>query len=159
MKGTFQTVTYENRAAYEAGRSSAVFTQHNDFTAIGLEWMWNMLLGQLRSDEGDLLDHLAGARLVVGDGEAPFARTDTRLAGDQTASADLAQAPSRDGVTEDGALAVTFTGIFSEFEANFEWRERGLVTAQGVLLDRSVSDQGRKAPGTIWATAVTIELG
>lgn len=166
MKGTFKTVTYDSRADYVAQRPSSLFVQHNDFTAVGLEWLWSVALGNLRAQDGGMLDHLDNARLVVGNGDAAFSVKDTRLAGAETAMAELDEGfPRADGMIDPGddggpsAYRVTFQGTFTEFEANFDWRERGLVSSQGVLIDRSVSDQGRKAPGTIWTTSVSIDLG
>jgi hypothetical protein len=128
MRGTFVTSKFADRAAFERREPYDVLTSHNSFTLVGMEWMWNMMIGNLRSSDGTLTDQLSSARVLVGNGDRPFAFTDERLAGDQTA-----QAP-------------------------FDWQERGVVTAAGVLIDRAVRDQGRKVLGAIWQVEARLRL-
>lgn len=155
MIGVFTTTTYESRAAFERGAVADVLVSRNSFTNVGLQWMWQMMAGQLRDADGTLNDHLGAARVVVGDGSRAFDLRDTRLVGEETAQATLEpgyptialQAPGDDG---HAAGVISFLATFGEDQAAFDWQERGVVTAQGVLLDRSVQDQGRKVLGAVW---------
>lgn len=166
MIGRFITRKYVSRRAYAAGHSYEVLESHNDFTNAGLQWLWKMALGQLRSADGTLTDQLSSARIVVGNGAAPFTGTDGRLAGDQTDQADMqAGYPRFDGMVDDGdadgepdAAQVTFRAIFGEQQGIFDWQERGVVTAQGVLLDRAVTDQGRMVLGSVWEVEAALML-
>jgi hypothetical protein len=56
------------------------------------------------------------------------------------------------------ACRVTFQATFGEEAANFDWLERGITSVQGVLIDRSVEDHGRKAPGSIWTLNAALDL-
>jgi hypothetical protein len=47
---------------------------------------------------------------------------------------------------------------FGEQDAAFDWQERGVVSAQGVLIDRTVADQGRKVLGAIWQLEAALIL-
>lgn len=127
------------------------------YTDGGFEWVWKMLLGQVRNEDGGLSDQLASARLVVGDGSRDFQGTDVRLAGENTAYAELDDGyPQLQSIP--GGVALVLRATFDEQTANFEWREKGLTSARGVLIDRTVGDQGRKAPGTRWTAEVVLEL-
>lgn len=162
VAGTFTTSMFEDRAALHADRPSRVAVSHNQFVTIGLELFWRILLGQQRNEQGGLSDHLGKARLIVGNGATPFSDSDERLAGDQTAWADLDDGyPRTDGPvdTDEGRVfRVTFQATFGEQVANFDWRERGITSVQGVLVDRSVGDQGRKAPGSVWTMQAALDL-
>jgi hypothetical protein len=155
MIGRFTTVKFDSRAAFERGDVAETLVSHNRFTNVGLKWMWDMMAGQLRDADGTLNDHLGSARIVVGDGSSPFDLRDERLAGENTAQASLdagyptvnLQAPGDDGR---GHSVISFLATFGEDQAAFDWQERGVVTAQGVLLDRAVQDQGRKVLGAVW---------
>jgi hypothetical protein len=149
MRGVFVIEKYRDaqaREPYEIVRST------NAFTTVGLEWMWRMMLGELRDADGTLTDQLASARIVVGDGSREFAAGDERLAGEHTDQATLDQPPVIDGAS------ITMRATFGESDAIFDWQERGVVTAQGVLLDRSVADGGRKVLGSVWQVAATLTL-
>jgi hypothetical protein len=152
MRGTFVTSKFADRAAFERREPYDVLTSHNSFTLVGMEWMWNMMIGNLRSSDGTLTDQLSSARVLVGNGDRPFAFTDERLAGDQTAQAPLdAGFPTIERVEGDeglDAVQVTFRGT----------QERGVVTAAGVLIDRAVRDQGRKVLGAIWQVEARLRL-
>jgi hypothetical protein len=151
--GTFTTTKYDSRGAFIERRPSGVVVSRNSFTDVGLSWMWQMMTGLLRDPaDGTLTDHLGKARLVVGDSAAPFSPADTRLAGENTAQAPLDSAP----MISNGS--VTFTATFGEDIGGFDWQERGVVTAQGVLLDRAVGDQGRKVLGAVWTLQAILEL-
>lgn len=152
MRGTFTTVKYADRLAYAAGRPADVLVSHNAFVTVGLNWMWQVLAGLVRNEQGLMSDHLGKARLIVGNGDTPVQPTDERLAGQDTAYAELDQPPAVTG------RLITFRATFAEDAANFDWRERGVTSVQGVLIDRSVADQGRKAPGTIWTLEAALEL-
>jgi hypothetical protein len=162
MRGTFVTSKFADRAAFERREPYDVLTSHNSFTLVGMEWMWNMMIGNLRSSDGTLTDQLSSARVLVGNGDRPFAFTDERLAGDQTAQAPLdAGFPTIERVEGDeglDAVQVTFRGTFGEDQAAFDWQERGVVTAAGVLIDRAVRDQGRKVLGAIWQVEARLRL-
>jgi hypothetical protein len=38
------------------------------------------------------------------------------------------------------AVEIVFAATFGETDAIFDWGERGVVSAQGILIDRSVAD-------------------
>lgn len=175
LRGTFTTVKYADRGAYLERRPSGVLVSHNHFVAAGLDLMWRILLGQVRNEDGGLSDHLGKGRLIVGNGTAPVQEADERLAGEQTAWAALDDGyPRLDGmvtVTEpsepvetepaeppERACRATFQATFAEEAANFEWLERGVTSVQGVLIDRSVEDHGRKVPGSIWTLSLALDL-
>lgn len=152
MRGTFTTRKYADRAALEADRPTAVEVSHNAFVDVGLNLLWRILAGQVRNDEGGMSDHLGKARIIVGNGDKPVEPGDERLAGEDTAYAELDSDPVVAGGT------ITFVASFGEDVANFEWAERGVTSVQGVLIDRSVGDQGRKSPGTVWTVEAVLEL-
>lgn len=162
MIGTFVTTKYADRAAFERREAYDVLTSTNRFTIGGMEWMWNMMIGNLRSSDGTLTDQLASARVLVGNGDREFAYTDDRLAGSETAQADLdAGFPTLERVVVDdvpSGMQVIFRGTFGEDAAAFDWQERGVVTAAGVLIDRAVRDQGRKVLGAIWQVEARLRL-
>lgn len=164
MIGTFTTTRYTDRAAFDAGRVESVSVSTNRFTNGGLMWMWQMMAGQLRRADGTLTDHLGAARLVVGNGDRPFDPADQRMVGDQTAEAAIDQGfptitgPVADSEGVERLWRITFRATFGEREAAFDWQERGVVTEQGVLLDRAVLDQGRKVLGSIWTLEASLDL-
>lgn len=162
MIGTFTTFKYDDRAAFERREASDILVSTNRFTVAGMTWMWNMMIGNLRSSDGTLTDHLANARVLVGNGDRPMAFTDERLAGDLTAQAGLdAGFPTVAAIEGDegmDAVEVTFRGTFGEDQAVFDWQERGVVTSAGVLIDRAVRDQGRKVLGAIWQVEARLRL-
>jgi hypothetical protein len=161
MRGTFTTAKFADRAAFTSQRPLEVLVSQNAFVDGGLDWMWAALLGRHRTEAGTIADHLDAGRIVVGNGSAAVTPSDTRLNGSETAQAAMdAGFPRLDGVVEDGARfhRVTFRATFAEDQANFDWLERGVVSAQGVLIDRSVQDQGRKAPGSIWTLEAALDL-
>lgn len=135
-------------------------------TDAGLRWIWQMCLGDLRDAQGALTDQLKSARIVVGNGTTPFSGSDTRLAGELTEQVALDSGyPQLLGMVDDGdndgepdACRLVFQGTFGEDKAVFDWQERGIVTAQGVLLDRAVTDQGRKVLGSVWEVEAALQL-
>lgn len=58
---------------------------------------------------------------------------------------------------EENALILVAT--FPDGVANFEWRERLVVSRDGVIVDRESQDLGRKAQGSEWTLEATLELG
>ena len=160
--GTFTTIKFDCREDFERQRPSGLHVARNEFTVVGLEWMWRMALGELRNDEGGLSDHLSKARLIVGDSDEPWTEAQERLVGEQTAYATLDDGyPRRDGMvqTDEGrACRVTFQATFGEDAATFDWLEAGVTSVQGVLIDRSVADRGRKAPGSVWTLNSALDL-
>lgn len=169
MRGTFTTRKYESRQALVAGQPFEVVESRNSFTNAGLRWLWDMALGNLRDADGGLTDQLASARIIVGDGDREFNGSDTRLAGEQTDQAAMdAGYPALFGMvgpgyddqpdTEGAACRLVLRATFGEQQAIFDWQERGVVTAQGVLLDRSVKDQGRKVLGSVWVCEAALDL-
>lgn len=164
MIGTFAVTKYADRRHFEHDCPHDVVVSRNAFTNEGLRWMWSMLLGQERDAAGGLTDQLQSARIVVGNGTDPFSGTDRRLAGDQTAQADMVTGyPALLGMTNVGdegleVCRLTFRSTFGERDAIFDWQERGVVTAQGVLLDRAVSDNGRKVLGSVWTVEASLDL-
>lgn len=168
VAGTFTTTKYADRGAYLEHRPSDILVSHNRFVAVGLDLMWRLLLGQVRNEDGGLSDHLGKGRLIVGNGDAPPTEADERLAGEETAWAALDEGyPRLDGMTtiseagEDPpvrACRVTFQATFGEDAGNFDWLERGITSVQGVLIDRSVEDHGRKAAGSVWTLNASLDL-
>jgi hypothetical protein len=164
--GTFTTTRFDSRRDFDERRSSGAYVCRNHFTEIGVRWMWEMMTGRLRSSDGTLNDHLGSARLVVGNGDLAYAPEQSRLTGDQTAQADMDNgfpltSVEMTDVGEDLRLPVgriTLRAVFDENTGNFEWREQGVVTAQGVLIDRAVGDAGRKPLGAVWETQAVLEL-
>jgi hypothetical protein len=160
--GTFITTKYASRADYEQFAPCGVHICRNDFTVSGLAWMWSVVLGELRNEQGGLSDHLGKGRIIVGNGDAPWTEAQERLTGDQTAYAELDDGyPRQDGMTptdEGRAYRVTFQATFGEDIANFDWAESGVTSVQGVLIDRSVSDRGRKAQGSVWTVNAALDL-
>lgn len=157
MRGTFVTSKFEDRAALEAASPYETRVSTNAFVDAGLRWMWQVLTGEVRNEQGGLSDHLGKGRLIVGNGATPVERSDERLAGDLTAYAELDDGFPRIERTDDGIMLV-LRATFAEQVANFDWRERGVTSVQGVLIDRAVQDQGRKAPGTVWTLQAELEL-
>lgn len=160
--GRFTTTQYDCRTDFERQRPSGIHVSHNRFTVVGMEWMWNMMAGYLRASDGNVTDHLGNARIIVGNGTAGFQFSDERLSGDETAQAQLDQGypQIRRVATEDvtDAVEIVFAAVFGETDAIFEWQERGVVSAQGVLIDRAVSDGGRKPFGAVWAVEAALRL-
>lgn len=160
MVGHFTTRCFNTAEDHRLGRVAAIHESFNSFTDTGLTWMWEMMAGQLRDSDGTLTDHLGSARLVVGDGTRAFEPGDQRLAGDNTAQAVLkAGFPAVSADPELGLPTIRFESVFQGDEGVFEWQERGVVTAQGVLLDRAVGDQGRKPLGAVWELGATLYIG
>lgn len=164
MIGTFITTRYASRHAFDARRPCGRDVSRNGFTEVGVKWMWEMMAGHIRSSDGTLNDHLGGARIVVGTSDTPRSGIENRLVGD-TAEAPLdAGFPvvSSELISDDDFVTpvsrITFQATFGEDQAVFDWQERGIVTAQGVLLDRAVSDQGRKPLGAVWTVGAVLEL-
>jgi hypothetical protein len=164
--GVFTTTRYDSRRDFDAGRSSGVHVTRNHFTEVGVKWMWEMMAGHLRSDDGTLSDHLGSARIVVGNGDLSYVANQERLQGDQTAQAALDggfPTISTQLLDEPDDLSrpiggITFRATFGEADACFDWREQGVVSAQGVLIDRAVGDGGRKVLGSVWVAEATLEL-
>jgi hypothetical protein len=84
-------------------------------------------------------DTLDGGALCVSDGT-------------QTAEAPFDEPPT----VKDGKLMMSAT--FGEQVANFDWLERDIITANGLVLDHDEEDLGRKAEGAIWRLDAGIEL-
>jgi hypothetical protein len=163
MRGTFVVTKFNSRLDFEAGRVAGEAESSNRFTNVGLEWMWKQMSGVHRAADGTLLDDLGNARIVVGTGEEPWTAADTRLYGDQTDQAALDSGyPRIEGplVLDDdsSAFRLVLRSTFGENQAIFDWRERGVLTAQGVLLDRSVLDLGRKVLGAVWQLEARLDL-
>lgn len=163
MIGTFTTTQYANRRDFEERRPCGLYVNRNRFTIVGMEWMWRMMTGQLRDTaDGTLNDHMGNARILVGNGSEPFTYNDTRLAGSETAQASLDSSPpvieriATDEVPD--AVELVLRSTFGEDQANFEWAERGVVSAQGILIDRAVGDNGRKPLGAIWQVEARLRL-
>jgi hypothetical protein len=162
VQGIFTTRKYDSRSDFDADRPSDIVVAHNRFTVVGMTWMWNMLAGNLRKSDGTLNDHLGSARIVIGNSDQPFDFSDQRLYGDMTAQAELdmgfptvTPTPGDEGPD---AVAINFRSTFGEDQAIFEWQERGVVSAQGVLIDRAVADGGRKPLGAVWTCEATLIL-
>lgn len=163
MIGVFTTTRYDSRRDFDERRPSGVHVSRNHFTEVGVKWMWEMMAGRLRSDDGTLTDHLGSARMVVGNSDLSFVPNQERLQGDQTAQAGLdsgfpvVSTQILDDLSR-AVGAITFRATFGEQDGNFDWREQGIVSAQGVLIDRAVGDGGRKVLGSVWVAEGTLEL-
>lgn len=165
MIGTFTVTKFASRRAFDERRPYGRSVSRNGFTEVGLKWMWEMMAGHIRSSDGTLNDHIGAARIVVGNGDARTSGELTRLTGDQTDEAPVDAGfpvvsteliPGDDIAVPVGRI--TFQATFGESQAVFDWQERGIMTAQGVLLDRAVSDQGRKPLGAVWTVGAVLEL-
>lgn len=53
---------------------------------------------------------------------------------------------------------VTVVATFGELDANFEWSDRRILTADGELVDSDPGDHGRKVMGAVWTVQAQIEL-
>lgn len=93
---------------------------------------------------GALAPLLAGGQLRVLDGD------------NEPGEAQSATAPVGEIDLRDGTLIMSAT--FGEQEANFDWRAREVLTADGTVLDRIVEDLGRKAPGSVWTLEAVVSL-
>lgn len=162
MIGTFTTTQYDSRDSFEERRPSGILVSRNRFTLAGMEWMWQMMTGQLRDADGTLTDALSQARIVVGNGTQDFSFADVRLQGGETAQAPVtSMAQERRNLGPDDmpdSVELVLLATFGENDAAFEWQERGVVTNQGVLIDRAVSDQGRKVMGAVWQLEARLTL-
>lgn len=145
MIGTFTTRTYATRADWIARRESGVYVARNAFTTVGMTWMWRRMVGMVP-------DTLAEAEIVVGDGLSGFVGTEEALTGENQDRAGLTVPPEIVG------SRIVLRSTFTERQANFDWMERGIVVPSGVLIDRSVADQGRKVFGAVWDVEAELEL-
>lgn len=59
-------------------------------------------------------------------------------------------------LTRDGTV-VTVTAEFGEDVANFEWRVRRILHADGWVIDEETADMGRKVPGQVWTSVTELE--
>ena len=98
-----------------------------------------------------------GSRLIL---EILAAHTDDAIAGGMIrvhGATGSAEAPIETvAVAADGSLVATAT--FGEQEAVFDWVAQELLSAQGVVIDRTEGDAGRKPFGAVWVVRSTIEL-
>jgi hypothetical protein len=101
-------------------------------TTDGIDLLWYVLSGQST-------DSLDGGSLCVSDGA-------------QKAEAPFDAAPIVDG----GQIKVSAT--FGEQVANFDWLERDIISAGGVVLDHQEQDRGRKAEGSVWTLDAALEI-
>ncbi len=99
------------------------------FTSDGLNWLAVIVE-----------ERLAGAQLQVGNGETAVAVPIESIE-----------------VAEDGT--VKLVGTFGEEQANFDWRSRSILLADGTEIDRVEEDQGRKAQGSVWTLEAEVEFG
>jgi hypothetical protein len=84
-------------------------------------------------------EDLEGGTIMVGDGDG------------KTASAPIEMA-----FVDDGLVRVSAT--FGESDAVFEWRERAVLTKDGIVFDVETEDGGRKILGAVWDVEVEIEI-
>lgn len=106
------------------------------------------------------LPRFEGALLCVGNGDDPVGHADTGLSGDLTADRPADSIEYLGHIEEGGRIAhrVIMRATFGENDANFDWRERGVKLADGTLVDRTVEDGGRKAPGSVWTVETVLDL-
>lgn len=149
MRGKFTTWMYESRRQFELERPYCVEVSHNDFTNVGYTWMWERLAGRTTPP-----DSLNEAVIGVGNGNAPFMPGDEALQGTEQWTA-----PLDVGFPEIVGSKITLQATFGERDGVFDWMERGIFTPSGVLIDRAVSDQGRKVFGAVWVVSAELELG
>ena len=90
---------------------------------------------------------LEGGTILVGDGQADASSADTELAGSNVASTAISEIEVLPPEDDMESYRLVIRGVFQPGEANFEWRERGVKLKDGTLIDRTVADGGRKAPG------------
>lgn len=97
-----------------------------------------------------------GSRLIL---EILAAQTDDGIRGGQIrvhGASEAAVAPVESVVAADGSLTATAT--FGERDAIFEWVAQELLSARGVVIDRTEGDAGRKPFGAVWIVQSKIEL-
>lgn len=101
-------------------------------TAEGAALLWAIASGASE-------DSLAGASIVVSDGVL------------------RARQPVIDISVTEGTL--TLTAVFGEQDANFEWTTAEVLSANGVVVDLELADNGRKAAGAVWTYETALQLG
>jgi hypothetical protein len=146
VRGTFTTLKYNSRLDFKRRQLAEMAVTHNDFTNVGYEWMWRRMAGQTE-------DSLDNAVIAVGNGNGIFTAGQTELLGDQVSRMAL-----DDGSPIVTGAKLTLSATFGERDGAFDWFERGVITPSGVLIDRSVGDQGRKVLGAVWVVIAELEL-
>lgn len=89
-------------------------------------------------------DRLSGGTIIVTDGDKNTASAPFTIEGIEPRT--------------DGNVRLALRAEFGEDAGNFEWRERHVVTAKGVVLDREIRDSGRKVQGAVWEVGVDLDL-
>ncbi len=62
-------------------------------------------------------------------------------------------------IPQAGSAVLRAHASFGEFDANFEWQRRELVTGEGVVIDATAEDFGRKVLGAVWDVEIDMTLG
>lgn len=98
---------------------------------------------------------------LTADGAATLAQLlATQLQGGQLEVSDGNGSADRAALTAVAdAAVVACRAVFSDQQANFEWRVRRVLDPAGRVVDEQAEDMGRKAPGAIWPLEVDIEVG
>lgn len=147
MKGKFTTWMYNSRQQYEDGRPPTCITiDYNQFTNAGMEWMWMKMVGLVPDD-------LSQAQIVIGDSGATFTGGEEALVGTNQSAR-----PLMEGYPQINGARILLRAEFGERDGIHEWAERGVIVPSGVLIDRSVADQGRKVLGAVWIVEAELEL-
>lgn len=146
MRGQFTTWMYHCRADVERARPYCITIHHNDFTNVGMEWMWRKMVGLMPDD-------LSQAHIVIGDSGAVFTGGEEKLVGTNQSAR-----PLMEGYPQINGARIMLRAEFGERDGIHEWAERGVVVPSGVLIDRSVADQGRKVLGAVWIVEAELEL-
>jgi hypothetical protein len=106
-------------------------------TPEGQARIWNVFAGEEE-------DSLKGGTMVVSDGQ-------------DSASAVLDEFPFVN-TNEQGETVLTVSATFASEVANFAWLAVEVVTAGGVVVDRTEGFRGKKASGSEWSISADLVL-
>lgn len=112
---------------------------------------------KLITDTGGTAFSNANAKLYVGSSNTAENAAQVAL---QAVADEQAYAAMDAGYPVVTGRQVVFRGTFEDDEANFEWQELGVKNgsaADSILLNRKVSDMGRKSMG-VWVLQLTISV-
>jgi hypothetical protein len=151
--GVFQVTRFRSDADVRLGHPYDVGKPFpNIFVNVGLAAMWNLATAQ-----GGTAFSNANARLGVGDSNAAPAVSQTDL---QAATNKLRKAMNATYPVAPVNGLEQWQSDFTGAEANFSWQEFAIFdsAAAGVMLNRSISNQGTKISGQTWRLTYSFTL-
>lgn len=107
----------------------------------GAVLLWEIVVGQSQ-------DTLKGGRIVVLDDQE-------QEAGAPIEEFSFVSIDEQDGVK---VARLELTATFGSDVANFDWKVRRVVSAEGTVVDETVEDGGRKAAGSEWTAVAELDL-